>query len=433
MKSDNILAALNDIDPELIEDAEGQHKPSRMVVFLKWGAVAAVVCVISAFALGYFLAEQQSNPSIPIYPNALYTAAEIGDFFGGTYAEGGTSSYRTVYVSSSDFLDFHHSVPTSAYLPIYHRNTEIGSLDQNAFAQFADRCLQQITNELGIQTPSYEIKRQTDYTGRETLSLSNYHHDGYDFYAAQNVSYHHFSFNADSSAWREIRLGDIAIEVDQTKSNEEIIDSLSPIAEKLFSIFGEDFSDVKVLRVFDNDSEYGVTHLIIYFYNESDHPLNSIMDVPHSDYIQLEFRNYQHSLGGIVSDTILQDVDVRYYQFRTDTKELYPVSKQAATISLQEAEALLYNGYVFGGHSCPLCMSMQEKVDFHNYDFVDIVYLSSYSRDLAPKEFLPFYAFYKKIGTAKNGNEIYALTYVPAIEVSGYEEYFKSQEANHRN
>ena len=157
------------------------------------------------------------------------------------------------------------------------------------------------------------------------------------------------------------------------------------------------------------------------------------MDVPHSDYIQLEFRNYQHSLGGIVSDTILQDVDVRYYQFRTDTKELYPVSKQAATISLQEAEALLYNGYVFGGHSCPLCMSMQEKVDFHNYDFVDIVYLSSYSRDLAPKEFLPFYAFYKKIGTAKNGNEIYALTYVPAIEVSGYEEYFKSQEANHRN
>ena len=28
MKSDNILAALNDIDPELIEDAEGQHKPS---------------------------------------------------------------------------------------------------------------------------------------------------------------------------------------------------------------------------------------------------------------------------------------------------------------------------------------------------------------------------------------------------------------------
>jgi hypothetical protein len=73
------------------------------------------------------------------------------------------------------------------------------------------------------------------------------------------------------------------------------------------------------------------------------------------------------------------------------------------------------------------------KVDFYNYDFVDIVYIQSVKPYEGPKNIIPFYAFYKKIGIAENGNEIYAKTYVPAIRVSGYEEYFKSQEAEHRN
>ena len=46
---------------------------------------------------------------------------------------------------------------------------------------------------------------------------------------------------------------------------------------------------------------------------------------------------------------------------------------------------------------------------------------------------IPFYAFYKKIGIAQNGNTIYAKTYVAAIEAKGYEEYFKNQEKEHRN
>ena len=44
---------------------------------------------------------------------------------------------------------------------------------------------------------------------------------------------------------------------------------------------------------------------------------------------------------------------------------------------------------------------------------------------------MPFYAFYKKIGTAKNGNTIYAKTYVCAIETSGLDEYFEAQSKNH--
>ena len=78
-------------------------------------------------------------------------------------------------------------------------------------------------------------------------------------------------------------------------------------------------------------------------------------------------------------------------------------------------------------------MIKQESVDFSNYDLVDIVYLQSSKSYNGSKIIIPFYAFYKKIGIAENGNEIYAKTYVPAIQVSGYEEYFKSQEAMHNN
>ena len=38
---------------------------------------------------------------------------------------------------------------------------------------------------------------------------------------------------------------------------------------------------------------------------------------------------------------------------------------------------------------------------------------------------VPFYTFYKQIGTSPGGNPIYAKTYVPAIEVTGMEEYFQ--------
>ena len=45
---------------------------------------------------------------------------------------------------------------------------------------------------------------------------------------------------------------------------------------------------------------------------------------------------------------------------------------------------------------------------------------------------IPFYAFYKAIGTSDNGNTIYAKTYVPAIEVSDMDAYFQEQQQYHK-
>ena len=101
---------------------------------------------------------------------------------------------------------------------------------------------------------------------------------------------------------------------------------------------------------------------------------------------------------------------------------------------MEEAERLLYNGYVFGGHSCKQCMENQDKVNFQGYDFVGFEYLPGLKyEDLhyTPTSVFPFYTFYKKLYTAENGNDVYAKTYVCAVQLSGYEEYFESQVAEH--
>ena len=60
-------------------------------------------------------------------------------------------------------------------------------------------------------------------------------------------------------------------------------------------------------------------------------------------------------------------------------------------------------------------------------------YVVGYDPDNETTMCIPFYAFYKKIGTSVNGNFIYAKTYVAAIEVSGYTEFFEKQKDEHQN
>jgi hypothetical protein len=77
-------------------------------------------------------------------------------------------------------------------------------------------------------------------------------------------------------------------------------------------------------------------------------------------------------------------------------------------------------------------MAAQPAVDFSDYNFVEMKYVSGTDQRGNAKAIVPFYIFYKKIGLSEKGNEIYAKTYVPAIEVSGYEEYFELQQKSHK-
>ena len=120
---------------------------------------------------------------------------------------------------------------------------------------------------------------------------------------------------------------------------------------------------------------------------------------------------------------------VSLYQTVENWSDYYTVDAKTKMLTLEEAEELLEKGYVFGGHSCPLCMAAQPEVDFCEYSCVTVEYVSNYYEEI----WIPFYAFYKYIGKNQYGIDTYAKTYVPAVQVSGYEEYFVSQKDNHRN
>ena len=100
-------------------------------------------------------------------------------------------------------------------------------------------------------------------------------------------------------------------------------------------------------------------------------------------------------------------------------------------LSLDEAEELLAKGYVFGGHSCKICMSEQSKVDFTEYDAVSFEYVHGNDGMV-----VPFYIFYKHLGASEYDKtgwmQEYAKTYVPAVEIEGLDEYFDMQAEKHK-
>jgi hypothetical protein len=157
--------------------------------------------------------------------------------------------------------------------------------------------------------------------------------------------------------------------------------------------------------------------------------LNTYTEYPYvcSDFIRISFDNIQNHPSEEVSDSIINDVSISYVQHRIDVSEEYQSIAREKRISLKEAEALLYNGYTFGGHTCDICMAQQDHISFKGYDLVGFEYLFDEKQNLG----IPFYTFYKEIEQLKNV-KTYAKTYVPAIPVSGYEEYFESQLKNHR-
>ncbi|MBR5881307.1 MAG: hypothetical protein IKZ16_06440, partial [Clostridia bacterium] len=73
-----------------------------------------------------------------------------------------------------------------------------------------------------------------------------------------------------------------------------------------------------------------------------------------------------------------------------------------------------------------------DPISFEGYDYVGMTYEFAYDVETWRETMaIPFYVFYKQIGTDENGKLIFAKTYVAAIEVSDYETYFESQQSNH--
>ena len=436
MKEHEFLDGVSHIESDIVESFVAMdnrlqrraHRSKSQRAWMRVGAVAACLAVIVGAIIAVPVLRVITRPAVPTWDNPPYTAEEISKLFPMTLEGAATNAYTKVYVPDAKYL-YIDEIPDDDYMNIYGYREIENELNQEEFKAFIDGILPPLADSLQVNTPHYSI--ETDYDGDLAIHTDT---GTYNIYAFQTTDKYGVSLRLRGD-WK-IKLDGETVQIDQRQSDEEILESIASIRDKLYSIFNVSFPDVKIVRQYDSYSEYGVGDIEIYFFDEAAHPLNvtAFRTRPVSDYLCINFDNHKNFAGDIVSDGVLTVADVWYHQTRNDVTDEYSVIAEARRISLKEAEALLYNGYMFGGHSCPLCMAAQDKVSFDGYDFVDMEYVfGGDTKTGNPLMALPFYAFYKKIGTSENGNSIYAKTYVAAIEVGGYEEYFNSQKDEHKN
>lgn len=438
MKKKDWNEGMNHLDPDLVEeyvtkkDRLRQKNKNSKGVWFRFGAIAACFVLILGAVIAVTMLQKAKLPDVPTWDTAQYSAEDIAKLFDSmNFDSVATNAYTKIYVPNSKYL-YIGNMTDDEYLNLYQHTQIDKKLNEEELKTFIDAFLPKLAESLDVPVPQYNIEEKNYSTGNSLsarIDTGSYH-----LSASQNPQRNSFFLNN----WgenRQIVIDGEVVQIDQRLSDEEILDSLQSIKTKLFGILNVSFSDAKIVRRFNSYDEHGATWISVYFYDEDAHPLNSTQNSPITDYVCIEFDNSLNYADDIVSDSILSVSTVFYFKNRSSNIDTqYNVAAHAKRISISEAEALLYHGYVFGGHSCPLCMKAQSKVDFEDYDFVDVEYIFEYdNKDGTPKIGIPFYAFYKNIGTSKNGNTIYAKTYVPAIEVSGYKEYFESQKNNHRN
>ena len=408
-----------------------ERKPNKNV-WLRFEAIAACFVLVLSAVIAVPMLQKANLPDVPTWDTAQYSAEDIAKLFDSMKYDGvATNAYTKIYVPDSKYL-YIGNMTDDEYLKLYQHTQTDKELNEVELKAFIDAFLPKLAESLDAPIPQYSIKENNYSTGNRlsaSVDIGSYY-----LSASQNPQKNSLGLSK-LEGNRQIVIDGETIQIDQRLSDEEILDSILSIKNKLFEIFGISFSNAKVVRNFGSYTKHGVEGVDIYFYNESAHELNSSQPRPVTDYIYIRFDNFSNYSGDIVSDSILTVSSVYYFKNRSNIGDIqYDAVASARRISVSEAEALLYNGYVFGGHSCPLCMLAQDKIDFEGYDFVDIEYVFEYSnKNETPSIGIPFYAFYKNIGTSENGNTIYAKTYVPAIEVGGYKEYFESQKNNHRN
>ena len=426
MKKQEWQEGLSHLDPSLVEEYVIQKdalavKRRRKAVLCSVGAVATCLLLVATLVVIPLLRGMFDKPPvIPTIEGAVYSANELAALMqADLYDSVATNAYTEVEVSSSVYLNL-GTLFDGEYLKLYHYESDPQGEDKKALKKIEKHCIPNIVEAIGGEM-SQSDKRSIDTPNGEHYLLVS-QRDG----ATQVVL-------RNRSVEESIFLYGERIEIDQRQSNEEIIASLGSIREKLCDVFDVSFSDAKVTREFDSWSQHGAARIDVYFYNESDHPLNAVQDVPISDYVMVSFENRNNTSDAIVSDDVLARATVYYRQHRKSAEEEYSPYAYAKKITLQEAEALLYQGYVFGNHVCEICMAAQDKVSFEDYDYVEMEYLFlDGDTNNLPKVGIPFYVFYKKLRETPYGIQIYAKTHVAAIEISDYDSYFAEQQKNHR-
>ena len=445
MKKKEWNEGLNHLDPDLVEkyveqkDRLRQRKQKTKGIRLRFGAIAACfLLVLSAVIVVPMLRDDDigikpyipnGDPWSPVIDSSIrdivLSADEVGNVFDAVMNSNGTNQYTKIYTSLPEYLGI-TPLPNAEFLPIYSTNKN--SPSKSKLNDFIVEYLNSATELFGINEKNYEIEKDEMWNGDIYYKAIVRDSEKSIHFVAQNNILRFYYSNYDEK--RLVIKGE-KISIWETDTDEQIKEKLDDTISFICTLFGKKYSNIKIYRDYWYNQLKSI-RIHLYPTEETIFPSNFSEAPMTSDYVSLTFYTDWGSgticnWGGSKEEAFLTSVSL--YQTSLKWDDYYTVYGKAKMITLEEAEDLLEKGYVFGGHSCPLCMAAQPEVDFSDYTCVEVEYVSDGNGDMC----IPFYAFYKCIGKNEHGIDTYAKTYVPAIEVSGYKEYFESQKDNHRS
>ena len=442
MKSERIFNAVGKISDELIEDAAISNQHSKK--HFPWKALvasAACFCLLltAVFSMPYLFPNTPddilpgiTNPSSPTSQgNAeryvpFLSAYDVAGVLTSLGDRNETNAY-TVNAYPKDYLAKVLSLPSSSSVTLY--SYQMGGLepDQASIQTLSEKVFATLAKYLEITIPEVTFKKDNaDAAG------SNY------FYYGETekctVIAEQYSLTeriavlaAPDKTDNVLAFNKTAVRINPLLGDDEIMAQFTPAAQMINEAFGTSFDDMAIARSYDEYSPNGINSVRIFLYDKENEPNDRISEIPMSDYILIEF--YDMRVNG--DDNEIHAGFVSYIHYRVPVENRLIQICEEPMLTLEQAEDMLKKGYVFGGHSCSLCMQAQEKVDFSEYDYVGLEYVMSMDGSEGVRLCVPFYAFYKKLESAPNGNETYAKTYVCAVPMTDIDTYFEMQTTNH--
>ncbi len=404
MTRKKISDALGNIDERHINEVAGFSGKKKKAVWVRWVAAAACFALIVS-AFGVIL-------GIPPHNIVDLSAAQAAGAFSGYYGATGTTAYTAESYPES-FFSLLTPVPKYKYLDIYLPVEKNTVTDTSTLDEFFYRIAPSLMEAFDVNDTSnadnysdtfysWAIHRQFD--GSLSADFSQYNGSRYPY--SGKIASEEVNLSGDSLKQLDGR----PLEINMLDSNEKIISSLHWAENRLAKIFNIKVENITVYRYTDDNCD----KINVNFLGK---------DKKTSLPARIHIKFSQNETGG----NILSCEEISYVNERVPESDYYTLLGKAKKISLAQAEEMLQNGYVFGGHACEYCMSKQEEVVFDTYDYVGFEYFTGKNIRV------PFYTFYKKISdTDEHGNTTYAKTYVCAVELSGLAEYFEAQKAYHK-
>lgn len=338
-----------------------------------------------------------------------------------TSIHGPSITYEKVYSPSIEHLNI-EPIPTEKTIAIYENYYE-KELDFDEALNLSESFFNNFAKSLNITVPQYDTHIDS------TIAIKSVYDDNlkYRFEVHQSTNRNILNFVTLTGS---ANIYGKEVTINGLQSDSQIINALAEIKKHLFNIYGVEFEDAKIVREYDDYATGDPISIEVLFYNNDAHKLNRLKTFyPHNDFISLLFINHRDPLNpSNVQNGNYLLYSIIYSSYRTISNSDLRVKFEKQLLPLEKAEKFLRKGYALSiDDSLSQYQFKQTNIDFTNYDYVSFEYAGGNKiGDLA----LPYYSFYKNIGTSKNGNMIFAKAYVPAIEVEDYEEYFISSNSN---